>query len=53
MSPSFGVISTNSEREADEHLISFLEKHNIVYYITENGNVTTVCDGKSLSVTQE
>ena len=53
VSPSFGVISTNSEREADEHLISFLEKHNIVYYITENGNVTTVCDGKSLAVTQE
>ena len=52
VSPSFGVISTGSERNPDEHLIDFLEKHDITYFVTENGNVTTVCDGRKLTVTQ-
>ena len=53
VSPSFGVISTGSERNPDEHLIDFLEKHDITYFVTENGNVTTVCDGRKLTVTQD
>ncbi len=52
VAPSLGVISTNEEREPEERLINYLDKKKIKYFITMNGDVTTVCDGYSVNMEQ-
>ena len=52
VSASYGVISTNEERPSDERLIEYLDKKKIKYFITMNGDVMTVCDGKHISMEQ-
>ena len=49
---SCGVISTGSEKEPDKKLIKYLKKKKIRYYVTSAGDVTTICDGDSITLSQ-
>lgn len=49
---SCGVISTGPDKEPDKKLIKYLKKKKIDYYATTGGDVTTVCDGDSITLCQ-
>lgn len=50
--PELAVISTSLQSPPDERLLEYLEKKEITYYVTTQGNITTVCDGTSIRVEQ-
>ena len=53
VAPRYGVISTGYEREPDEKLTEYLDKKKISFLTTLDGNVTTICDGKSLTMSMQ
>lgn len=53
VSPKYGVISNGVERKTQKALLKYLKKKKIEYYMTIKGNVTTVCDGLSISMYQK
>ncbi len=50
--PLYAVVST-SEDVLDEELVELLEDRDIKTYYTFNGNISTVCDGRDITLTQE
>ena len=50
ISPKYAVISTGTERPADEKILSILTRLTVRTYNTTNGNVITLSDGENISV---
>ncbi len=50
--PSYAVISTSEEKAPEEKMIRLLDERSIKYCCTMNGDVTTRCNGMSVSCSQ-
>ena len=56
VAPEYAIISTSSEKfkgDSAKATKKTLEKDNIEYYCTFDGNVVTTCDGANITVTQD
>lgn len=51
--PSYSVITCSEKNTADKETIDILEGIGSEIYLTENGNVKAVSDGKNISITQK
>ncbi len=50
--PVIAVISTSTENPPDDRLLEYLEKKDITCFITTQGNITTICDGETITTNQ-
>ena len=50
--PSYAVITSSEKEPEDSKMTGLLNDLNINYYLTRNGAVSTVCDGKNITITQ-
>lgn len=53
INPSYSVITCSAKNTADAETINILESIGSEVYLTENGNVKVVSDGKNISITQK
>lgn len=53
INPSYSVITCSEKNTADTETINILESVGSAVYLTENGNVKAVSDGKNISITQK
>lgn len=53
INPSYSVITCSEKNTADEETLNILENIGSAVYLTENGNVKAVSDGKTISITQK
>ena len=53
INPSYSVITCSAKNTADERTINILENVNSAVYLTENGNVKAMSDGKTIRITQK
>lgn len=53
VNPSYSVITCSKKNTADAETISILENIGSAVYLTENGDVKAVSDGKNIEITQE
>ncbi len=51
--PSYSVISTSKEQPPDEELLELLKERQIKSFDTMTSNIVTVCDGQTISVSNE
>lgn len=50
--PTLALISTSEQQPPDERLTEYLEKKDIEYYNTAQGNIVTICDGTTIRIEQ-
>lgn len=49
---SYAVITCSNNEGAENDVLSLLNKYNVKYFLTKNGDITVTSDGKNISISQ-